>query len=40
MYRISLITKPHNKKAIKFYNKMGFKSYETFKIDDINVFED
>jgi len=41
--RISLITKPINKRAISFYEKHGFKNYKragTYKIGDINVFKD
>jgi ribosomal protein S18 acetylase RimI-like enzyme len=41
--RISLITKPINKKAISFYRKHGFKDYkgpQTRKIGDVNVFKD
>jgi ribosomal protein S18 acetylase RimI-like enzyme len=40
--KISLITKPSNKTAIRFYNKIGFlsdKSDETVEIDGINVFK-
>ncbi|MGB9844207.1 GNAT family N-acetyltransferase [Methanothermobacter tenebrarum] len=40
--RISLITKPINKRAISFYKKHGFKDYkgpETKKIGDVNVFK-
>ena len=40
--KISLITKPSNKAAIRFYNKIGFlsdKSDETVEIDGINVFK-
>lgn len=40
--KISLISKPNNKRAIKFYLKHGFKSYssnETIKEDGINVFK-
>lgn len=41
--RISLITKPINKRAISFYKKHGFKDYkgpQTEKIGDVNVFKD
>lgn len=40
--RISLISKPSNKRAIKFYLKHGFASYssdETVEEDGINVFK-
>ena len=41
--RISLITKPINKRAISFYRKHGFKDYdgpETCRSGDVNVFKD
>ncbi len=41
--KISLTTKPINKKAISFYRKMGFEDYnglETFKFGNVNVFKD
>lgn len=40
---ISLLSKPSNIKAIKFYNKQGFiskKSNETLEEDGINIFKD
>ncbi len=40
--KISLITKPSNKTAIRFYNKIGFlsdKSDKTVEINGINVFK-
>jgi ribosomal protein S18 acetylase RimI-like enzyme len=41
--KISLICKPHNEIAIKFYKKMGFISESTDKtvqLDGLNVYED
>jgi len=41
--RISLITKPVNRRAISFYKKHGFinrKRPGTYKVGDINVFRD
>ena len=40
---MSLVSKPSNKNAIKFYTKQGFNSQqsdETFEKDGINVFKD
>lgn len=40
---ISLLSKPSNTNAIKFYNKQGFiskKSDETFEENGINIFKD
>jgi len=41
--KVKLVTKPHNTISIKFYTKMGFKSYpsdKTVEIDGINIQED
>ncbi|BAW31102.1 MAG TPA: GNAT family N-acetyltransferase [Methanothermobacter sp.] len=41
--KISLITKPINKRAISFYKKHGFREYkgpETCRVSDVNVFKD